>query len=493
MEQLNAFTEKFGKVALRNKMIDMEQWGEALAIQEQTPHVSIDLILIQREYLKPAQAQAILSALAKQGLTKEGEKTAPSSQPPPKSPEKIQESPPSSQPPPKKPEKIQEPPSSLPSPLQELPPKGSSSPSSVSGVPKTSRPANSAGEIEKLLRKAYEMEASDFHLKVGSPPLVRQYGQLKKLELPEMTSQTNEKLLFSLLTPHQEKRLQEEKQLDFCYEISKVARFRANIYKHQRGYDGSFRVIPTRIRNITELGLPESILRLSHYNQGLALFTGPAGCGKSCTMAAIVDEVNGHRKDNVITLEDPIEFVFESKGCNVFQREVLSHTKSFSNALRAALREDPDVIMIGELRDLETVSLAITASETGHLVLGSLHTTSASRTIGRILDVFPPKQQAQIRSMVSEALRGVVSQQLIPRADKKGVVVAYEILFITSAISNLIREAKTFQIPSIIQTGKKLGMRLMDDSLLELLQKGLITKEEAMHGSDNPNRFKTPS
>lgn len=476
----DVFTDKFGKIALKNNMINMEQWGEALAVQEQTPNIGIDLILQKRGYLKANQAQAIIIALQKQGITKDSSsasapapapKTAPT--PKPKEPEPIEE------------EIVFHTP-------QRATPSASSSGLSSAVSPKSpGKPSGKMSEMERILVSAKEVEASDLHMKVGSPPLIRQHGLLRAMDMPENKPSANETLLTSLLDEKQRETLKKEGQVDFCYSVPNVARYRANIFKHQKGYDGSFRIIPAKIRPISELGLPDTVLKLSHYNQGLALFTGPSGCGKSCTMAAIVEEVNKGRKDNIITMEDPIEVVFESKGCNVMQREVNTHTKSFSNALRASLREDPDVIMIGELRDLETVSLAITASETGHLVLGTLHTTSASRTIDRVLDVFPPKEQAQVRSMLSEALRGVVSQQLVPRKDKKGRILAYEILFVTPAIGNLIRESKTFQIPSVMQTGKKFGMRLMDDVLAELLQKGLITKEEAIFRAEKPTRFNT--
>jgi twitching motility protein PilT len=233
-----------------------------------------------------------------------------------------------------------------------------------------------------------------------------------------------------------------------------------------------------------ELGLPESLRLLTQYHNGLVLVTGPVGSGKSTTLAALVDEINTARKDHIITLEDPIEYIIPSKGCHVTQREVHTHTRSFGAALRGALREDPDVIMVGEMRDLETISLAITASETGHLVLGTLHTSNAARTLDRVLDVFPSDQRDQIRIMVSESLRGVVSQQLLPRADGKGRVLAMEILVNTPAVANLIREGKTFMLPGVIQTGKKLGMKLMDDSVADLYRAGLITAEEAMYRAE---------
>lgn len=235
--------------------------------------------------------------------------------------------------------------------------------------------------------------------------------------------------------------------------------------------------------------LKQELRRLTEYSHGIVLITGPAGCGKSTTMAALVDIINRERKDHIVMIEEPIEFVHESQGCNVTQREVRMHTESFHVALRASLREDPDVIVVGELRDLETISMAVTSAETGHLVFGTLHTTNATRTVDRILDVFPPREQEQIRSMVSESLRGAISQKLLPRADGQGRVPAVEVMFNTPAVANLIREHKTFQLPSVMQTSRKLGMRLMDDSIQELLTKGLIAREAAVYFAEDPSRF----
>jgi twitching motility protein PilT len=251
------------------------------------------------------------------------------------------------------------------------------------------------------------------------------------------------------------------------------------VIRQRLGIDLVFRIINTQVRTMEELGLPESLKLLTRYQNGLILVTGSVGSGKSTTLAALVEQVNLERREHIITLEDPIEYVFEPKGCHITQREVHTHTRSFSAALRGALREDPDVIMVGEMRDLETISLAITAAETGHLVLGTLHTGNASRTLDRLLDVFPVDQQEQIRTMVSESLRGIISQQLVPTADGKGRVLALETLTNTPAVANVIREAKTYMLPGIIQTGKKQGMQLMDDALMALVERGLISREEA--------------
>jgi twitching motility protein PilT len=277
--------------------------------------------------------------------------------------------------------------------------------------------------------------------------------------------------------------VEERGDADFAYANSR-GRYRASVVRQRLGTDIVFRIINSHVRTMDELGLPEHLKLLTRYHNGLILVTGSVGSGKSTTLAALVEQVNIERHEHIITLEDPIEYVFESKNCHITQREVHTHTHSFGVALRGALREDPDVIMIGEMRDLETISLAITASETGHLVLGTLHTGTAARTLDRILDVFPVDQQEQIRIMISESLRGVISQQLIPRMDGSGRVLAIETLTNTPAVSNVIREARTFMLPGIIQTGRKQGMQLMDDALIDLHTRGLISAEETLARAD---------
>ncbi len=335
--------------------------------------------------------------------------------------------------------------------------------------------------IDDLLRLGVEAGASDIHLGVSAPPLMRRHGTLQPLyqDAQILTADNTHALVQSFLNEMQLHALETTKGLDFSRDVPGLGRFRANIVRQRKGYDLVFRVVNSRVRSMDELGLPEMLKTLTQYHNGLVLITGPVGSGKSTTLAAMVDEVNRQRRDHIITLEDPIEYVFEPAGCQITQREVHSHTESFSAALRASLREDPDVIMVGEMRNLETIQLAITASETGHLVLATLHTSNASRTLDRILDAFPIEQQGQIRTMVSESLRGIVSQQLIPKIDGSGRVAALEIMVNTPAVANLIREAKTFMLPGIIQTGKKLGMKLMDDSLIELVEEGLISPYEA--------------
>jgi twitching motility protein PilT len=340
-------------------------------------------------------------------------------------------------------------------------------------------------QIDELLKRMVEKEASDLHLTVGAYPLVRIHGELEKMDslgiISESPLQSDQlrKLLYEILTEEQIQEFEERKELDFAYQAPGIGRFRTNIFEQLKGVGAAFRLIPNQILSLEELGLPKTLAKFTRLNKGLVLVTGPTGSGKSTTLASLIDLINRERKVHIITIEDPVEFVHVNKNSLINQRQLGSNTLSFSNALRAALREDPDVILIGEMRDLETISLAITAAETGHLVFGTLHTNSAAKTIDRIIDAFPSGQQAQIRTQLSESLKGVISQQLLKRADGKGRVVAIEILVGTPAIANLIREGKTYQIPSVIQTGRREGMQTMDQAIIDLLKMGKITTEEA--------------
>jgi twitching motility protein PilT len=334
--------------------------------------------------------------------------------------------------------------------------------------------------VDDYLAIGQQAGASDVHLGVNAPPIWRLHGVLQSIwpDAAKLTSDDTSALAERFLTDAQKIQLNERGDADFAYANS-FGRFRTSVVRQRLGIDLVFRIINTQVRTMDELRLPESLKLLTRYQNGLILVTGPVGSGKSTTLAALVEQVNLERREHIITLEDPIEYVFEPKGCHITQREVRTHTRSFSAALRGALREDPDVIMVGEMRGLETISLAITAAETGHLVLGTLHTGNASRTLDRLLDVFPVDQQEQVRIMVSESLRGIISQQLVPRADGKGRVLALETLTNTPAVANVIREARTYMLPGIIQTGKKQGMQLMDDALNLLRDRGLITAREA--------------
>ncbi len=343
--------------------------------------------------------------------------------------------------------------------------------------------------LQQILTKAVEAKASDVHIHAGAPLQMRLNGTLKELRTGVLDAQAVEFILKDALPEADRKSLNENFDFDTALVFPKLGRFRASFYRQQRGWDAVFRPIPVDPPTLAQLGLPDSLKKLTDYHQGLVLLTGPAGSGKSSTMAAIVAMLNESRTDHIITVEDPIEYVHTPKGCVVNQRQAGKHTRSFANALRAALREDPDIIIIGELRDLETIQLAITAAETGHLVMGTLHTNNAIRTINRVLDVFPPKQQSQIRAMVSESLRAIVSQRLIPTADGTRRVAALETLFMKSSVSNLIREEKTFQIRSVMQTGRSEGMALLDDSLFDLVKAGTITKDAARRVAEDPKRF----
>jgi twitching motility protein PilT len=341
-------------------------------------------------------------------------------------------------------------------------------------------PVSEFDHVDQFLAVGQQAGASDIHLGVNAPPLWRLHGTLRPI-WPDATRLTSEQTLAlaeGFLSDLHKTQLNERGDTDFAY-ANAAGRYRTSVIRQRLGVDIVFRIINTKVQTMDELGLPEHLKLLTRYQNGLILVTGSVGSGKSTTLAALVEQVNLERREHIITLEDPIEYVLEPKGCHITQREVHTHTVSFGAALRGALREDPDVIMVGEMRDLETISLAITASETGHLVLGTLHTGNASRTLDRLLDVFPPDQQEQIRIMVSESLRGVISQQLIPCKDSRSRVLALETLTNTPAVANVIREAKTFMLPGIIQTGKKQGMQLMDDALVDLYNQGLISAEEA--------------
>ncbi|MEZ5301361.1 MAG: type IV pilus twitching motility protein PilT [Verrucomicrobiales bacterium] len=345
--------------------------------------------------------------------------------------------------------------------------------------------------VDEYLKLGQEYLCSDVHVATNAQPSWRRNGRLEAIweNADFLTAEDTERLARDFLTEDQWKRLQERGDVDFAY-ATEFGRFRASIVYQRLGYDMAFRIINTSIKTMDELGLPDSLKPLTEFQNGLVLVTGSVGSGKSTTLAALIDYVNKNRDDHIITLEDPIEYVIPSNKCHVNQREVHSHTKSFSHALRAALREDPDVIMVGEMRDLETISLAITAAETGHLVLGTLHTGSAARTLDRVLDVFPVEQRDQIRIMVSESLRGVISQQLVPLQDGTGRALAMEILMNTPAVAHCVREGKTFMLPGVMQTGKNLGMVTMDDSLRALYNRGHISQEECMSRSIDKQEMK---
>jgi twitching motility protein PilT len=344
--------------------------------------------------------------------------------------------------------------------------------------------------LQRVLQRAYAMEASDVHVHSGAPVKARVFSDLLNLRPEIVGAKDAEAVLLAAMAPDHRETFLEEGQVDFTYEVPGVGRFRANVYQQHGGPCGVFHHIPADPPVPSDLGLPASVARLVDHHNGIVLITGPAGSGKTSTMAALINVMNGDRSDHVISIEDPIEYRHPSKRCVVNQREVNRHTRSFGNALRSALREDPDVICIGELRDLETISLALSAAETGHLVLATLHTQGAVRTINRVVGAFAPKQQVQVRTMLSESLRAIISQKLIPRADRSGVALAYELLIVNAATSNMIRENRTYQIASVLQTGRSRGMRSMDDSLLELVNAGTISKKDALLHAEDVRGFK---
>jgi twitching motility protein PilT len=344
-------------------------------------------------------------------------------------------------------------------------------------------------KIDALFRMMKDQGASDLHLSSGNPPIFRLHGEMARQQFKPLGHDELMAVLFEILDEKQKEHFTEKKDLDFAYSVPDLARFRGNIMMTHRGVAAVFRIIPTKILTADELGLPEGVRRMTNFKKGLVLVTGPTGSGKSTTLAAMIDLINSTRKEHILTLEDPLEFIHENKLSLLNQRQIGEHTESFSSALRAALREDPDIILVGEMRDLITIQLAMSAAETGHLVFGTLHTNTAAKTIDRIIDVFPTDQQEQVRSMLSESLKGVVCQQLLKTVDGKGRVPAFEIMLGTPAIANLIREGKTFQIPSIIQTAKRDGMQLMDQHLLDLLKTKRVNPEEAYRCSIDKKQF----
>jgi twitching motility protein PilT len=349
-----------------------------------------------------------------------------------------------------------------------------------------------AVRLDNILKYAASIGASDVHVSSETVPLIRLHGELKPLKMEPLGSKDAFEMISEILTPEQKETFSKNMDIDFCYQAPGLGRFRVNILKERKGVDAVFRVISPEIPTLESLGLPAVVRGMTEHHQGLVLVTGPSGCGKTTTLAAMIDHINSTKKLHIVTLEDPIEYVHTNKLANVTQREIHRHTESFASALRAALREDPDVILVGEMRDLETISMAITAAETGHLVLGTLHTRNAGKTVDRIIDAYPPSQQNQIRAMVSDSLRGVISQQLIPRAHGKGRVMAYEILVANLAIGNVIREGKSFQIPSMMQIGIKEGMVLMDQSLAKLVKDKIITYEQGFARAENKKLIAKP-
>ncbi len=461
----------FGKIAIKNNFVDAEKVRECLALVDKAGNGSATLgrVLLQKGFLNQSQFQAIAQHVQKvesssalnQALSSPAEAS-------------TAEAPAGTSP-------------------------AGSSRRSAPDAPRRPVPAREVAQrdysklagssLDVYLEESRRLGASDFHFQVDSPPFLRLHGEIVYLKHPTLTPEMTEPKILDILNEQQRGVFKKHNDLDFSYEAPH-GRYRAAVAKQRKGVDAVFRIIPDKVPTIEELHLPQVLKRFTEYRQGIVLITGPAGSGKTATMAALVDMINEKQHDHIVTVEEPIEYIIESKSCNVSQRNVRVHTDTFASALRSAMRADPDYIAVGEMRDLETMSMAITAAETGHLVFGTLHTTNAVRSIDRMIDVFPPKEQDQIRAMVSESMRGVVSQQLIPRADGLGREPACEIMFATSAVANMIREKKTFQLPSVLQTGSKLGMTTMDDSIAELLRQKVITKESAAFHAESPDRFR---
>ncbi|MEN8782428.1 MAG: type IV pilus twitching motility protein PilT [Desulfobacterales bacterium] len=345
-------------------------------------------------------------------------------------------------------------------------------------------------KIDAFFKLMHEQGASDLHLTASQPPSLRIRGDIERIKYKVLDNDDLRGMLYEITPEEKIKVFEETGDVDFGYEIPGLARYRANFFMQKNGVGAVFREIPTSIMTAEQLGLPPVISKLATLPRGLVLVTGPTGSGKSTTLASIIDVANRNRKDHIITVEDPIEFVHQSQGCIVNHREVGIHTRSFASALRGALREDPDIILVGEMRDLETIALAIEAASTGHLVFGTLHTTSAVKTVDRIIEVFPADQQAQIRSTLADGMRAIIAQVLFKRIDNKSRCVALEILIANSAVRNLIREAKTHQLPSMIQTGKKYGMQLLDDAIMDLYKRGWISSDEAYIKANEKAKFR---
>jgi twitching motility protein PilT len=492
-----------GRLALHYKLAAEDQLQAARKHQE-TTGADLGAALVALGVLSPqrlAQLEAARAEVQRRQGAPSAAPTAPVAGPAPNPAPAVQSpiavvSPVLSVPAPQSPEAI---PVAPPAPLPALEPVGAKPPTPTPlpvPTPKASPPssgeARAVPRLERILGYGVLQGASDIHFHSGAPIRYRRHGRMVETEGQSVDPTMAAAAIAEILSPTEREILERTGQVDLAYDAPRLGRFRTNVYRQARGTDAVFRVVPSEPPTLESLGLPASLAKLADYHQGLVLVTGPAGCGKSATLAALVHQINASRRDHIITIEDPIEILHPSLSCVVNQRQVGNHTQSFSRALRAALREDPDVIAIGELRDLETISLAITAAETGHLVLATLHTSSAIRTINRILGVFPPNQQEQIRTMLSESLRAVISQRLVARADETGRVPALEILIATKAVGNLIRENKTFQLKSVLQTGSTHGMFLLDASLTELVKTGVITKEEGLRHAEDPAKFMLP-
>jgi twitching motility protein PilT len=458
-----------GRIAVHLKLISVEQLAEATRLQGQaTSEKRLGDILIERGMLTPPQLEQVLRARQQMVAKQRAREALVQALPEPE------------------PGAATTPATATSADRPHSKPGGAGRAASFAPVGTSSSVGTS---LIALLRQGVERGASDVHVHAGNPLRVRLHGRFEPVGTQAIEAEAAERLLRSAFTPEQAKSFDERGELDFAWTVPELGRFRANVYRQLRGVDGVFRSIPARVPTLEGLGLPTSLAKFTNYHQGLVLVTGPANCGKSSTLAALVDLINEERREHILTVEDPIEVLHPPKRCVVNQRSVGSHTGSFARALRAALREDPDVIVIGELRDLETISLALTAAETGHLVLATLHTSGAIRTLNRIVGAFPADQQDQVRNMVSESLRAVISQRLVPAADGQRRVPALELLVNNKAVGNMIRENKAFQLQSVMQMGAAHGMCLLDDALARLVQEKVVAREEALRHCEDPRRI----
>jgi twitching motility protein PilT len=488
-----------GRVAVAAKLITMEQLAQATREQGRTPNRNLGDILVQLGFLtEAALAKAVELQKSVIARAKEKKDTGPTAKPAPELGRETdapaaQSLAQAARPTPAAPQAGAKATSPAAKPVPTAarataspvaPARGAAPAKSLSPVTPARKVALDRG-LDSLLIDAAGQNASDVHLHSGSNVRLRIRSQLVEMD-GKLSAAEAEKLILPALSAEEREAFEENGEVDFCHTVKGLARFRANVYRQLRGIDASFRRISLQPPTLDDLGLPNSLAKFTNFHQGMVLITGPSACGKSSTMAALVNLINEERAEHILTIEDPIEYLHPSKRCVVNQRNVKRHTESFARALRAALREDPDVIVIGELRDRETISLAMTAAETGHFVLATLHTDNAIRTVNRIIGSFPPDQQDQVRAMLSESLRAVISQRLLPRADARGMVPAVEVLVVNRAVGNMIREEKTVQIRSLMQTGAASGMNLLDGALATLVKAGTVKREDALLHAEDP-------
>ena len=468
-------SDLLGRLAVHYRLITIEQLGEAVREQGRTPNKKLGAIMVDLGMIDVTQLAQLLEA-QRQYLARHD-------------PESADAAPPKHEPPSPRAAAIAPPPPPPAPPAKAAPSAKAKDAMPAAAIPDPPVDPARLAWLHRVLERAREADASDVHIHAGATIKARIHGMLSDMTPEVLPGKEAESVLLPTLSRAQREQLYSEGHVDFAYVAPNVGRFRANVYREARGLCAVFHHIPTEPPLLSDLGLPNAAAKLVNHSNGIVLITGPSGSGKTSTMAALVNLINEERTDHVLSIEDPIEYLHPSKRCIVNQRQVQRDTRTFSNALNSALREDPDVICIGELRDLETISLALSAAETGHLVIGTLHTQGAIRTVNRIVGAYPSAQQAQVRTMLSESLRAVISQKLVVRADGAGMALAYELLIVNVAAANLIRENRTYQLNTVLQMGRSKGMRSMDDSLHDLVKRGIITRQDAAQNSDDPRQF----